>query len=525
MRASLILSLAGTIVAFFGLSFILPILAGLILGEELLNLVWMFVAPMVLCIAGGGFLYYYFHIDEDIRNREAFVLVSVVWIIMVTVGAMPFVASERMGLMSYEMGLSGALFESMSGLTTTGATILEVPEGATVVNSRQYGEGYFDAPKSLLLWRSQTQWLGGMGIIVLATIIFSRLFGGGIQVLQAEMPGTGLTRLKPQMAQTARLLWSLYFVLTVTEIALLRFLGDIPLYDAICNSFSTVSTGGFSPKVDSIGSYNSATTDSIVMFFMLISGVNFVLLYYVSTTLISNENPIPSRIRKSFNIFRSNEELKFYLLLLATCSFLIFANRISRDSIGSVSNYSENLRHTIFQSISLLTGTGFTTTDYMLWPKLSIFVLLLAMFMGGCAGSTTGGIKMVRIMLLLKALKRELILVIHPRAIIKLRIGDKVLNEDLFRNVGVFFFIFIMLFLIGSLVTLYLEPDLALIEGISTSLSCLANIGPGLGAIGPSTTYYGFEESTLILLSVLMMLGRLEIITVLLLLFPDTYRD
>ena len=158
MRASLILSLAGTIVAFFGLSFILPIFAGLILGEEPLNLVWMFFVPMLLCIAGGSYLYYYFHIDEDIRNREAFVLVSVVWIIMVTVGAMPFVASERMGLMSYEMGLAGALFESMSGLTTTGATILEIPEGASVVNSEQYEEGYFDAPKSQLLWRSQTQW-------------------------------------------------------------------------------------------------------------------------------------------------------------------------------------------------------------------------------------------------------------------------------------------------------------------------------------------------------------------------------
>ena len=263
MRASLILNLVGTIVAFFGLSFILPILAGLILGEDILNLLRMFGIPMVLSIAGGGFLYSYFHIDEDIRNREAFVLVSVVWIIMVVVGAIPYMVSEQMGLMSYEIGLAGALFESMSGLTTTGATMFEVPEGATIVNSSQYEEGYFDAPKSLLLWRSQTQWLGGMGIIVLATIIFSRLFGGGIQVLQAEMPGTGFTRLKPQMAQTARLLWSLYLALTVAEIVLLRFLGDIPLYDSICNSFSTVSTGGFSPFADSVGHYQGFASKSL----------------------------------------------------------------------------------------------------------------------------------------------------------------------------------------------------------------------------------------------------------------------
>ena len=517
MRASLILSLAGTIVSFFGLSFILPILAGLIMGEDILDLLRMFGIPMVTCIAGGGFLYYYFHIDEDIRNREAFVLVSVVWIIMVFIGAIPYMVSEQMGLMSYEIGLAGALFESMSGLTTTGATVFDpsIKDGTTA-------DGYYNAPKSLLLWRSQSQWLGGMGIIVLATIIFSRLFGGGIQVLQAEMPGTGLTRLKPQMAQTARLLWSLYLALTAAEIVLLRFLGDIPLYDSICNSFSTVSTGGFSPKVESIGSYDSTAADSIVTFFMLISGVNFVLLYYVSTTLLNNENPISLRIKKSFNLFRGNDELKFYFFLILTSFSLIFVNLVlDKNNSDIASNFS----HTAFQIASLLTGTGFTTTNYTDWPKMSVFVLLLAMFMGGCAGSTTGGIKMVRIMLLLKALKRELVLVIHPRAIIKLRIGDRVLDENLFRNVGVFFFIFIILFLIGSLVTLYLEPGLTLIDGISTSLSCLANIGPGIGVIGPTETYSDFGDPTLLFLSMLMMLGRLEIITVLLLFFPDTYRD
>ena len=515
MRASLILSLAGMIVAFFGLSFILPILAGLIMDEDILNLLRMFGIPMILCIAGGGFLYSYFHIDEDIRNREAFVLVSVVWIIMVFIGAIPYMISDRMDLMSYDIGVAGALFESMSGLTTTGATAFDpsIKDGITA-------DGYYNAPKSLLLWRSQSQWLGGMGIIVLATIIFSRLFGGGIQVLQAEMPGTGITRLKPQMAQTARLLWSLYLALTVAEIVLLRFLGDLPLYDSICNSFSTVSTGGFSPKVESIGSYDSMAADSIVTFFMLISGVNFVLLYYVSTTLLNSENPISLRIKKSFNLFRANDELRFYFFLVLTSFSLIFVN-LSKNN----PEYASNFSHTAFQIASLLTGTGFTTVNYMDWPKMSVFVLLLAMFMGGCAGSTTGGIKMVRIMLLLKALRRELVLVIHPRAIIKLRIGDKVLDENLFRNVGVFFFIFIIIFLIGSLVTLYLEPGLTLIDGISTSLSCLSNIGPGIGVIGPTETYSDFGDPTLLFLSMLMMLGRLEIITVLLLFFPDTYRD
>jgi trk system potassium uptake protein TrkH len=413
----------------------------------------------------------------------------------------------------------------MSGLSTTGATILDL-ESSTPVNASQYNQGYFDAPKSLLLWRSQTQWLGGMGIIVLATIIFSRLFGGGIQVLQAEMPGTGITRLKPQMAQTARLLWSLYLIMTVIEVSLLAIFSDMPLYDAICNSFSTVSTGGFSPQRESIGSYDSSFVIVVVTFFMLISGINFVILYYVFNNLIDFSKSFSERIKLSFKALRENEELNFYLYLVLFSFTLIFVNLIlDKNNISSI---FYNFIHASFQTVSLLTGTGFTTTNYMDWPKMSIFVLLLFMFAGGCAGSTTGGIKIVRIMLLFKALKRELILVIHPRAVMKLRIGDKVLDEDLFRNVGVFFFIFVILFLLGSLVTLYLEgnnPNVGVIDGISISLSCLANIGPGIGAIGPTGTYSAFGDSTLLFLSALMMLGRLEIITVLLLFYPDTYRD
>ena len=525
MRLKLILSLTGTILAFFGLNFIVPIIVGLYMGEGYLDIFWMFGLPMIISLSIGAFLHYYFYSEPDIRNREAFLLVTVVWILMVMVGALPFIASERLELMSYEIGIAGAVFESMSGLSTTGATVLDL-ESSNPVNISQYNQGYFDAPKSLLLWRSQTQWLGGMGIIVLATIVFSRLFGGGIQVLQAEMPGTGITRLKPQMAQTARLLWSIYFFMTLVEILLLFILSDMPLYDAICNSFSTVSTGGFSPQRGSIGSYDSSLVIGVVTFFMLISGINFVILYYVFNHLIDFSKRFSERIKLSFKLLRENDELVFYISMVIFSLSLIFVNLIL-DTDNVSSNFS-NFLHASFQTVSLLTGTGFTTTNYMSWPQMSIFVLLLAMFTGGCAGSTTGGIKMVRIMLLFKALKRELILVIHPRAVIKLRIGDKVLDEGLFRNVGVFFFIFIILFLLGALVTLYLEgnnPNMGVIDGISISLSCLANIGPGIGAIGPAETYSVFGDTTLLFLSFWMMLGRLEIITVLLLFFPDTYRD
>ena len=425
--------------SFFGLSFLFPIITGLILGENIIDISLMFVIPMSFCLIFGYIFSSYFHIEEDIRNREAFALVSIAWIIMVLVSAFPYYTAEKGELMSYQVGIAGAIFESMSGLTTTGATILEITDQNQVINNEQYSEGYFDAPKSLLLWRSQTQWLGGMGIIVLATIIFSRLFGGGIQVLQAETLLVLVSRDLNLKWHKLHDFFGLYtFFLTLTEILLLYSAG-LPLYDSICNSFSTVSTGGFSPKIDSIGSYDSAYVDIIVTFFMLISGVNFVILYYIFNHIKDNSKSIQSRIRNIYILVRDNEELKVYLFLIVSCSSLILLNLVLEFNENRT--FNSNFSHTIFQTVSLLTGTGFTTTNYALWPKMSIFVLLL-MFMGGCAGSTTGGMKTVRIMLLFKALKRELLLVIHPRAIIKLRIGKKVLDESLFRNVGVFFYFY-----------------------------------------------------------------------------------
>ena len=341
MRLKLILSLTGTILAFFGLNFIIPIIIGLYMGEDYLDIFWMFGLPMIISLSTGAFLHYYFYSEPDIRNREAFLLVTVVWILMVIVGALPFIASERLELMSYEIGIAGAVFESMSGLSTTGATVLDL-ESANPVNISQYNQGYFDAPKSLLLWRSQTQWLGGMGIIVLATIVFSRLFGGGIQVLQAEMPGTGITRLKPQMAQTARLLWSIYFFMTLVEISLLSLFSEMPLYDAICNSFSTVSTGGFSPQRESIGSYDSPFVIVVVTFFMLISGINFVILYYVFNNLMDFTKRFSDRVKLSFKVLRDNDELGFYFSMVIFSLSLIFVNLIlETDNIHS--NFSNFL--------------------------------------------------------------------------------------------------------------------------------------------------------------------------------------
>ncbi len=513
MRGRLVFSLLGALLVFFGLSFMLPLLTGLWLREQdPRDVVLMFGAPMLFSVGGGWLLYQWLHCDEELRDREAFVLVSAAWLLFAAVGALPYLIAEALGLIAYDMGLAGAFFESMSGFTTTGATIFDIHAGDE--------DGYFLAPKSLLLWRSQTQWLGGMGIIVLATVVFSRLLGGGIQVLRAEMPGTDVTRLRPQMAQTAKLLWGLYAGLTAAEVLLLWLVGRMPLFDAICNSFSTLSTGGFSPQTASIAAYDSGVVEAVIIFFMLVAGINFVLLYRLFYSMRHGDR----RTRRGFGHLFASGEFRLYLFFIALAVGLVVLGNWKPVQGGGDSPLGE-LQPALFQVVSLLTTTGFTTEDYGAWAQASQFVLLMLMFIGSCAGSTGGGMKVIRIEILLRALWRELFQVVHPRAMVRVRVGEEALAETLVRNVAIFFFIFIVLFLTGSLVLLYLEPDWGLIDAMAACIACLSNIGPGLGAVGPGFDYGGLSPATMTALSALMWLGRLEVITGLLLLFPGSYRD
>ena len=522
MRGRLLLSLLGALLALFGSTFVIPMVAGLLLGEPREQVAWLYGLPLLLSVGGGLLLYYHFRSNEELRDREAFALVSVAWLVFAAIGALPYaMAGELSGpdgapLLVYDLSPVEAYFESISGLTTTGATLFNssVANGTTA-------DGYFAAPKSLLLWRSQSQWLGGMGIIVLATVVLSRLLGGGIQVLRAEMPGTGITRVKPQMAQTAQLLWGLYAGLTAVEVLLLRFVGGLPLYDAVCTAFSNLSTGGFSPQADSIGAYDSGLVEGIVIAFMLLAGINFVLLYGFFISLRRNNE---QRLLRGWQHLWTSGEFRYYLSFVTIAITLVVIG-LWAPLQGNGWAPAEALRPALFQVVSILTGTGFTSQDFGSWAAGAQFVLLLLMFVGGCAGSTTGGLKVIRIEILLKALWRELFLVVHPRAVRKLRLGAKVLEEELVRNVAVFFFIYIILFLTGALVLLYLEPDWGLVDAMAASIACLSNVGPGLGAVGPGASYAGLANPTLGVLSLLMWLGRLEIITGLLLFFPKTYRD
>ena len=536
MRVRLVVNTLGIVLLLFAPFLLVPLVAGLLLGEGLHDVLYWYGSVFALAALVGGSMYWLTRATtEELRDREAFVIVSGVWLLIGAFGALPYYLTEV--LLPVE-----AYFESISGFTTTGATVFQMAGD---------GEGYWEGvPKSLLLWRSLTQWLGGMGIIVLAAVVLSRLTGGGIQLMRAEMPGTEeVTKLSPQLKQTALLLWWVYAAFTLAEIVAL-VMARVPLYDAVANSFSTLSTGGFSPQARSIESYESAWVESIIILFMFMAGVNFILHYHwlsaflrppehkTPTTKAQWRAPVslPERLKTAFSRLTRDSELLTYLGVVFGACLLISIGLLAAGGMESFLQHpfqsiGHAVRMSLFQVVSIGTTTGFSSTDYVgtsafpNWAPALLFILFLLMFIGGCAGSTAGGIKIVRLSVMLKALRRELIRVIHPRAVLPLKIGPRTLPEGMVRSVAVFFFIYILLFMGGALAVAALEPDLNLIEAMSASIASLSNIGPALGTLGPAGNYGGLSSPTQIVLVLLMWLGRLEIITGLLLFFPSSYKD
>ena len=343
------------------------------------------------------------------------------------------------------------------------------------------------------------------------------------------------------MKETATLLWQVYALFTLAEIIILTIMG-MPLYDATANSFSTLSTGGFSPQTQSIEAYDNPGYEGVISLFMILAGVNFVLHYHwifafgrvragrtpTAKARLRDPLELPERLKTAVLKLSRDAELRAYLFLFfAATSMIVIGLMVRNDqSLG------HSLRLAIFQVASIGTTTGFSTTDYVggtpgstPWPYALLFILMMLMFIGGCAGSTAGGMKIVRISVMLKALRRELIRVIHPRAVLPLKMGPRTLPEGLVRSVAVFFFIYILLFMAGALAVSALEPELDLMESMSASIASLSNIGPGLGTFGPAGTYGDLSSPTQLILVLLMWLGRLEIITGLLLFFPSSYKD
>jgi len=436
----------------------------------------------VVTFATGLMLFLSCKSDRELSVREGFAIVTFGWLFYAVFGALPFLFSGAIP------SVVDALFETMSGFTTTGATILQNIEAM---------------PQGLLLWRALTHWLGGMGIIVLSLAILPMLGVGGMQLFKAEVPGPTADRLKPRIQDTAKLLWGVYVILTGAE-TLLLMLGGMSFFEAICHSFATLATGGFSTRNASVGAYQSAYIDWVVILFMFLAGANFSLHYHA----------LRGRIREYWR----SEEFRIYLgIVFASIVLLIIFNQGT-----AYDSWLENLRHSSFQTVSIMTTTGFGTADYEQWPVLTQYLLISLMFIGGCAGSTGGGIKVARILLLFKHAHVQLFKLIHPRAVRIVKLGETPVDRDVMQSILGFFALFMGVFVGASF--LMAASGMDLVSAGAAVIATLSNIGPGLGSVGPVDNYSHIAPFGKLVLFTCMLLGRLELFTVLVLIFPTFWK-
>lgn len=416
--------------------------------------------------------------QNSIGKREGYIIVSMAWVIISVFGAIPFMLS------GVTQNYADAFFETISGFSTTGATIFSDIEAI---------------PKGILFWRSMTHWIGGMGIIVLSLAILPVLGIGGMQLFVAEVPGVTPDKLHPRITQTAKRLWFIYVLLTLAQTGLLA-IGGMNLFDSLCHAFGTMATGGFSTKNDSVAGF-SPYIQYVIILFMFLAGMSFTLHYFA--------------LKRQFKKIVSNEELKHYMLIVLVSTLLI----------GSALYFIQELpfeaafRDALFQVVSIVTTTGFITSDYLVWPYFTWMLIFLLMFTGGCAGSTGGGIKIVRILLLFKNSFLELKRIVHPQALLPVRLNGKSIPQGIVFNVLAFFMIYIISFALGSLMMTMLGLEFE--TAVGSVASCLGNIGPGLGMVGPVENYSLIPDAGKYMLSFFMLLGRLELFTVLILFSPS----
>ncbi len=440
---------------------------------------WAFIISSIITNTVGliGLLLTKNH-KEDIRAKEGFAIVTLSWFLFAALGSLPYVISGAIP------SFTDAFFETMSGFTTTGASILTDIE---------------IIPKSVLFWRSFTHWLGGMGIIVLTIAILPFLGVGGMQLFKAEVPGLVVDKLTPRITETAKILWGVYLIFTAIETILLMLAG-MNLFDALCHTFGTIATGGFSTKNISIAYYNSPFVDFIIISFMIIAGINFSLHYRI--------------IKGNIKEILSNSELKFFLFVIIIAT-LIIAFELLLDKKYSLFN---SFRYSLFQVSSILTTTGFATADFEKWSVFSNFILIILMFIGGSAGSTAGGLKVIRVILLIKFAYNEFKRLLHPNAISLVKYSDQIIDEKILLNVSGFFIIYMVITILSTLILTASGSDI--ITSLSAVAATINNIGPGLGKVGPTDNYAHFPDFIKWILSFLMMIGRLEVYTVIILLSP-----
>ena len=430
---------------------------------------------LLMALAGKGG-------EKQLTRRDGYVLVSFAWVAFSLFGMLPFYIG------GYIPDIANAFFETMSGFSSTGATILDDIESL---------------PHGILFWRSMTQWIGGLGIIMF-TIAVLPIFGvSGLQVFAAEASGPTHDKVHPRIGITAKWIWSIYAGITALLVSLLM-LGGMDWFDSICHAFATTGTGGFSTKQASVSYYNSPYIEYVISIFMFISGINFTLLLLF--------------VNRKFKKFISNAELKFYfgsvVLFTAVIAIVLYYT--------SPMGMEESFRKSLFQVISLHTSTGFATDDYMQWTPVLWGLLTIIMLMGACAGSTTGGLKCIRMVILTKVSRNEFKHILHPNAILPVRINKQLISPSIVSTVLAFCFIYIAIIVIGTL--LMMAMGVGAEESMGCVISSIGNMGPGLGETGPAYSWNALPDAAKWLLSFLMLLGRLELFTVLLLFTPDFWK-
>ena len=489
-----VLNVVGTLVAYLSLATIVP--AGVALGYD--ESPWPFLATGLGAGAVGAAAAVLTRGDHRLGIREGFLVVSLTWLVAALIAALPFYLS---GDPQLDRAVD-AYFEGMSGFTTTGGSILTQVE---------------ELPRSLAMWRQFTQWIGGIGIIVLALAVLPRLRVGGRQLLEHELPGPEIESLSSRIRDTARLIWILYVALTAALIGILLALwltgvdDEMSPFHAIAHAFTTVPTAGFSTKADSLGAFAPAT-QWVVILFMILGGVNFALMYRVL-------------VRRQPRAAARDEELRLYLALLVVGSAVLCAE-VWTDGIAAG---WDAVRQATFTAVATMTTTGYSVVDYNVWPPLALMTIVGLMFVGGSAGSTSGSVKVVRHVLLGKILRREIDQTLHPEVVLPIRLNRKVVDERTLRAVMSFILLYIGIFILGALVLAVdaarVGLDLSTLDAVSVSASMISNVGPALGAAGPLGSFEPFSDLSTVVMIGLMWLGRLEILPIVVLLSRHYWRN
>jgi trk system potassium uptake protein TrkH len=481
MRWRYVFYLVGILLFFLGLVMVIPMMFSWYFREQSLRaFIHSFVVTsgvgIILGLACRG------KKVEIISQREGMAIVAIGWTVAGLFAALPFYLGGV-----FETFID-AFFESVSGFTTTGASVMTDVEAV---------------PKGMLLWRSLIQWLGGMGIIVLFVAVIPFLGVGGMQLYKAEVPSPVPDKLKPRIQDTAKMLWKVYAVISIVQVLMLMA-GGMGFYDALNHTFTTMPTGGFSTRNLSVAYYDSVYIDVVIIFFMFVAGINYSLHFQM--------------LQGKTLAFWKDSECRFYLIMVLVLTAVISFNLYGQvyDTIG------DSIRYGAFQVVSIVTTTGYATADYNQWPAMSQLILLVGMFIGACAGSTGGGMKCVRIMCCFKYCYKELFGLLHPRAVVNVKIGGKTVSDDVIRSILGFLALYTGLFVVCSVMLAGMGVDI--ITSISAVASAIGNVGPGLGMVGPMGNYSTIPEMGKWLLVWCMLLGRLEIYTVIIFLVPEFWR-